>query len=122
MAEPKPAISWAHQGDVTVIRLTASEVKRSRYAAQACRELGILAVTIGGKMLLALHNVEFFSSAGLVILVTFRRAVEMVGGELRVCGMTPEVAQVLSALDLDESLQACESVADAIRMFHSDSA
>ncbi len=78
-----------------VLTLTTPQV-RSDEVADSLRDEFVAALDSSGlkKVVLDYRRVVFVSSAGLRPLIRVRRKVQELGGQLRICGLTPHVAEV----------------------------
>jgi len=70
-----------------------------------------------GRLLLDLGNVRFLSSNALGILVNFKKKLDAVGGDLRLCCLDPDLLELLLITKLDRLFQIFESQQEALRGF-----
>lgn len=71
----------------------------------------------GAHLLLDLGNVEFLSSAVLEMLSSFYRLLNAAGGQLRLCGLTPEITDVFRTTKLDRLFPIHADVDEALPLF-----
>ena len=69
------------------------------------------------RLLLDLSNVRFLSSNALGILVSLKKKVEAAGGRLRLCGLEPDLLELLRITYLDHIFETYESREDALNEF-----
>lgn len=71
----------------------------------------------GSHVLLDLGNVEFLSSAVLEMFSSFYRLLNATGGQLRLCGLKPSIADVFRTTNLDRLFLIHADVAEALGQF-----
>ena len=78
-----------------VLRIIAQQLRGDELAESLRSELVDAVTRAGlGKVVLDFQNVEFISSAGLRPLIALRRKLQDTGGQLRLAGLAPYVAEV----------------------------
>jgi len=70
-----------------------------------------------GRLLLDLGNVRFLSSNALGILVNFKKKLDAVGGNLRLCCLAPDLLELLLITKLDRLFEVFDSQQEALRGF-----
>ena len=70
-----------------------------------------------GRVLVSLVPLEFVSSAGLQVILRVAKQVRGYGGQLKVCGATGVVKEVMEISGFDSLLDLCEDEAQAVRSF-----
>lgn len=71
----------------------------------------------GAHLLVDLGNVEFLSSAVLEMFSSFYRLLNATGGQLRLCGLKPSIADVFRTTNLDRLFPVHADVAEALAQF-----
>ena len=71
----------------------------------------------GVHLLLDLGSVEFLSSAMLDTLCRFYRRIHAAGGQLRLCGMKPSIAEVFRTTNLDRLFPIHADVGEGLANF-----
>jgi anti-anti-sigma factor len=101
-------------GRVTVVTLRYGQVL-SGWAVEALgQQLGGLVAGLGGRhLVLNFGNVERLSSAVLAHVVALDREVRRAGGRLALCGLRPELADLLRITGLDRYLELYPSEGEA---------
>jgi anti-sigma B factor antagonist len=66
-------------------------------------------------VVLDLHGVEYVSSSGLRILLMLSRALKRDGGRLKLCGLSPFVAEVFEVSNFHTVFEVYPTTADAFR-------
>ena len=69
------------------------------------------------RLLLDLSNVRFLSSNALGILVSLKKKVDAAGGRLRLCGLEPDLLELLRITSPDRIFETYESREDALKGF-----
>jgi anti-sigma B factor antagonist len=69
------------------------------------------------RLLLDLSNVRFLSSNALGILVSLKKKVDAAGGRLRLCGLEPDLLELLRITNLDRIFEMYESREEALKDF-----
>jgi anti-sigma B factor antagonist len=69
------------------------------------------------RLLLNLSNVRFLSGNALGILVSLKEKVDAAGGRLRLCGLEPDLLELLRITNLDRIFETYESWEDALKGF-----
>lgn len=62
-------------------------------------------------------QLTYISSAGLGVFMSFIEDIRAAGGDLKICNLTPKVAQVFEILGFDSIFDMTPTVADAERSF-----
>lgn len=69
------------------------------------------------RLLLNFEAVEFLSSAALGKLITLNKKVRAVKGEMRLCCIHPDIAEVFRITKLDKLFDICETEEQALAKF-----
>ncbi len=105
-------------GDVTVVRFTIYKVLDETTAHLVGRELFELVEEDGHRqMLLNLAAVEFLTSTALGKLVTLHKKLRSRGGELKICGVPPQIRVVFEITKLDTIFDILEDEAAGLASF-----
>jgi anti-sigma B factor antagonist len=70
-----------------------------------------------GRLLLDLSNVRFLSSNALGFLVSLKEKVDAAGGRLRLCGLGPDLLELLRITSPDRIFETYASREDALKGF-----
>jgi anti-sigma B factor antagonist len=68
-------------------------------------------------VLLDLHRVAFIDSSGLGALLACQRVIEGAGGQLKLCGLRPEVRAALELVRMDRLIDVYASREEALAAF-----
>ena len=71
----------------------------------------------GNRVVLDMSELQFVDSSGLGALLSLLRRLSSEGGDLRLAGVTPSVAALLSLVRLDQIIGIHESSEEAVRSF-----
>jgi anti-sigma B factor antagonist len=85
-------VNAAQIGDVLVVELPPRLDAAGVAAAEA--RLTEAVTTHGGKVLVDMSQVTFVASLALRMLLTSLKAVQPLGGDLRLAGMQPQIAEI----------------------------
>ena len=98
----RPCLQVEDIGQVTAVRFTEPEIMDAQQAESIAEQLfGLVDERRRKKLLLNLHNVEYLSSTALGKLVALRKKLQTAGGRLVLCGLDPQVYEVLAITSLD---------------------
>lgn len=100
---------------VTVVTPVASHIDAGN-AAEFRKRMETV-TTSSQFVVLALDKVEFLDSSGLGGLLSVLRSLSSKGGDLRLCGVSPQVEALLRLVRLDQIIQVFESHEEAVRSF-----
>jgi anti-sigma B factor antagonist len=67
-------------------------------------------------------NLTYISSAGLGVFMSFIEDIRAAGGDLKICGLQPKVAQVFEVLGFESIFEIVPTAADAAKKFESSTA
>jgi len=104
--------------DVTVVQFTERKILDELSIKETGEELFEL-VDVHGKrrLLLNFQHVEFLSSAALGKLITLNKKIRATKGELRLCCIHPDIAEVFRITKLDKLFDLCETEEEALAKF-----
>lgn len=71
------------------------------------------------RVVLDMSEVEYISSGGLRVVIMLTKALEKVGGELKLCGLTPFVSEVFKITNLSKRYEICANREQALAAFAS---
>lgn len=120
MSDDARAVSWNRIGNVTMVRFLVDRLTDLALAKQITDELKALSDRIGGKMILSLQNVEFMSSVGVSILVTFNQQLREANGRLKICDVQPLVGEIFRSIELEKAIELCHTKEQALIEFNSE--
>jgi anti-sigma B factor antagonist len=111
-------ISLEHRrvGAVTVVTCIGRIVEGPESAA--LQKLLDDLLPFGPHLILHLGGVDFIDSSGLGLLARYTARTRSVHGGLKLCALTPRIAQGLKVTHLDRVFEVYELEADAIAAFH----
>lgn len=109
------SIGYRISGDVTV--LSPDGFVDTSTAAEL--EDGIKTQLDTGKVKLVvdLSGVEFVSSAGWGIFVSYLKRARVKSGDIKLCGMTDKVDKVFKLMEFDSLIDAYKSADEAVKSF-----
>ena len=111
-------IEATRHGAVDVVTVLETRLIDDPHLDDLRAEIGkIVGDRRGAKLLLDLGSVEFLSSATLEMLSTFYRALHASGGQLRLCRVTPPIAEVFRTTKLDRLFPIHADVEEAMAHF-----
>lgn len=106
------------KGDITVVRICDSRVSDFLKVEELGAELyRLLEEKKCLKLVLDLSGVEYLSSSALGKLVSLNGRLKTRGGQLRLCGLQPLVADVFNTCRLDRLLDIKRDTAEALGSF-----
>lgn len=105
-------------GDITIVRFRDPRITEDRGIEQMARELFYLVETEGRKkLLLDFGSVDILSSAALGKLITLDKKARARGGELKLVGMGPTLAEIFAVTRLDRLFDIEKDEAGALAAF-----
>jgi anti-anti-sigma factor len=111
-------IESTRHGSVDVVRILERRLLDEPFLDDLRAEIGQV---VGGhrdvNLLLDLGGVEFLSSAMLDAMCRFYRKIHAAGGQLRLCGLKPSIADVFRTTNLDRLFPIHADVAEALAQF-----
>lgn len=111
-------IESTRRGTVDVVRILESRLIDDPQLDELRSEIGqVFGDRPGIHLLLDLGNVEFLSSAMLEMLSGFYRRLNAAGGQVRLCRLTPEIADVFRTTKLDRLFPIHADVDEALPQF-----
>ena len=111
-------IESTRHGTVDVVRILERRLVDGAPLDDLREEIGqVVGDQRGIHLLLDLGNVEFLASAMLDILCQFYRRIHAAGGQLRLCGMKPSIAEVFRTTNLDRLFPIHADVEEALTNF-----
>lgn len=69
------------------------------------------------RVVLDLSGVEYISSGGLRVIIMLTKALERIGGELKLCGLSPFVSEVFKITNLAKRYDICPTREAALSAF-----
>ncbi|MBX6314443.1 MAG: STAS domain-containing protein [Isosphaeraceae bacterium] len=104
--------------NVTVIRLTDTEIRTPSQAEAVGRDLAALIEQIGrGRYLLDLAKTKYMSSTAFAMLFHFAKRVAAAQGQVRICHIDPDVRIGANILRLGDQIPICDDETTAIESF-----
>jgi stage II sporulation protein AA (anti-sigma F factor antagonist) len=101
MAEPTYAhLKCSHQDGVLVLHITEPQLRSGDFhVVDLLRQELLAAVALNGtrKVVIDLAEVELLGSAGFRPFLSMRKKLQEIGGEMILCGLTPNVKDVFLA-------------------------
>jgi len=111
-------IESTRHGTVDVVRILERRLVDEAPLDDLREEIGqVVGAHLGTHLLLDLGNVEFLSSAMLDTLCQFYRRIHAAGGQVRLCGMKPSIAEVFRTTNLDRLFPIHADVEEALTNF-----
>ena len=105
-------------GDVTVVRFVDRKILDTANIQELADELFALVETDDRKkLLLSFSRVEFLSSAALNKLILLDRSVKKQRGQLKLCGLRPEIQEVFEITSLNRMFEIYDEESDALPTF-----
>jgi anti-anti-sigma factor len=96
-------INVTERGGATVVQFRDSKILEDRTIQQLGSELiDLIQGRNAPKMVLDFTGVKYLSSAALGKLITLRRKVDQLGGQLKLCEIDPETMDVFKIAKLDD--------------------
>lgn len=109
--------------DVTVVRLRESSILDTHLIQQISDELvELVEVKNRKKLLLDFSEVKFLSSSALGVLVTLRKKVEAIKGELVLASMQKDLRKIFKITNLDRLFKFKDDEDSALEVFGMTSA
>jgi len=105
--------------DVTVLRLAATDFVQEQEARALGSQLGdwLTKEGLGARVVLSLAKVTYLNSSALGSLLVFEVKLKRRGGELKLCGLSPQVAEVFRITKLDRLFEVYRTEAEALLAF-----
>ncbi len=117
MPHPFKVHRTAAEGDVSVLHLEgfldAHTAPVFEQAIQAELDANRSRLVVDGEKL------TYISSAGLGVFMGFIEQIRELGGDLKICGLSPKVRQIFEILGFQAIYDMVETVPDAIQRFAS---
>ena len=111
-------IAVSEKDAVTIVHFRDSKILEDRTIQELGTELNALVqVKNSPRLVLDFTGVTYLSSAALGKLITLRRRVDHVGGQLRLCEIAPETMDVFQIAKLDDYFEICRDQRTAIESF-----
>lgn len=116
--EKKRRILVEPHGSVDVVQFTEKKILDELSIKEIGEELFELVDTQKkSRLLLNFDAVEFLSSAALGKLITLNKKVRAIRGELRLCCIHPDIAEVFRITKLDKLFDLCKTQQEALSKF-----
>ncbi|MEI8316708.1 MAG: STAS domain-containing protein [Planctomycetia bacterium] len=111
-------IESTRHGTVDVVRILERRLVDGAPLDDLREEIGqVVGAPRGIHLLLDLSNVEFLASAMLDTLCQLYRRIHAAGGQLRLCGMRPSIAEVFRTTNLERLFPIHADVDEAMANF-----
>ena len=111
-------IEATRHGTVDVVRILEPRLIDDPHLDELRAEIGeVVGARQGINLLLDLGRVEFLSSAMLEMLSGFYRLLGTAGGQLRLCRLTPAIAEVFRTTKLDRLFPIHADIDEALARF-----
>ena len=111
-------IESSRHGTVDVVRILERRLVDGAPLDDLRAEIGqVVGAHRGIHLLLDLGDVEFLASAMLDTLCQLYRRIHAAGGQLRLCGMKPSIAEVFRTTNLDRLFPIHADVDEAVANF-----
>ena len=111
-------IESTRHGTVDVVRILERRLVDEAPLDDLREEIGqVVGAHRGTHLLLDLGDVEFLSSAMLDTLCQFYRRIHAAGGQVRLCGMKPSIAEVFRTTNLERLFPIHADVDEAMANF-----
>jgi anti-sigma B factor antagonist len=118
MQQDHPRLKIANQGDVTVVELADRKILDELNISHIGERLqGLVAKAASPKFVLDFSNVAHMSSSALGMLITLHKRVREKKGQLRLCGIQPQIYEVFVITRLNEIFDISKTVDDAVKTF-----
>jgi anti-sigma B factor antagonist len=103
---------------VTVVNFTDASLTSDEVIQQLEEQLEALFDQFGGtRLVLNFDDVRYMSSAVLAVLLKGARRVGAMGGQLKLCGLSPALKEAFRASGLDRVFEIHESESSALDSF-----
>ena len=111
-------IESTRHGTVDVVRILERRLLDEPFLDDLRAEIGpVVGSHRDVNLLLDLGGVEFLSSAMLDAMCRFYRKIHAAGGQLRLCGLKPSIAEVFRTTNLDRLFPIHADVEEALAQF-----
>jgi anti-sigma B factor antagonist len=116
MAEEKQSMRITEQGGATVVVLEDQKILDEINIQSIGQRLGqIVAEASVPRLVIDFRNVTNMSSSALGMLITLHKRIREANGQLRLCNIQPNIAEVFQITRLNEIFQICENQEEAIQ-------
>jgi len=102
--------------DVLIIELPARLDAAGVQAVE--QDLATVAQNHGGKVLVDMTEVNFVASLALRMLLSTLRTVQPLGGDLRLCGLQPQIAEIFRKSRFDTLFKIYPNRETALAAYH----
>ncbi len=104
--------------DVTAVRFQESSILDTRLIQQISEELNhLVEAQHKQKLLLDFTDVKFLSSSALGLLITLKKKMDAIKGELVICGMNKELRKIFRITSLDKLFKFADDEENALGIF-----
>ena len=118
LMEKKRRLLVEPYGDVSVVQFMEKKILDELSIKEIGDELFELVDTHHKtRLLLNFEQVEYLSSAALGKLITLNKKVRAANGELRLCKIHPDIAEVFRITKLDKLFDICQTEEEALAKF-----
>ncbi len=116
--EKKRRLLVEPRGDVSVVQFMEKKILDELSIKEIGDELfELVDVHKKTRLLLNFEQVEYLSSAALGKLITLNKKVRAAKGELRLCKIHPDIAEVFRITKLDKLFDICDTEEEALAKF-----
>jgi len=120
MEGTKKRITTEARGDVTIVNFTDRKILDDNNIQEIGEELfDLVDKHYKIKLLLDFDNVEYLSSAALGKLITLNKKVAEEDGDLKLCGIRPQIYEVFKITKLNKLFDIYEDQDRALKRFNS---
>jgi len=120
MEGTKKRITTETSGDVTIVNFTDRKILDDNNIQEIGEELfDLVDKHYKIKLLLDFDNVEYLSSAALGKLITLNKKVAEEDGDLKLCGIRPQIYEVFKITKLNKLFDIYEEQDRALKRFKS---
>lgn len=115
MREESPRLNISDVDGVTLVELTDRKILDEVNISQIGEQLNVLVADADApKLVLDFSRVSHMSSSALGMLITLQKRVREKNGQLRLCGIQPNIREVFVITRLNEIFEICDTREDAL--------
>jgi anti-anti-sigma factor len=108
---------WEHVGAVALVEILPGEIRQPAEAVELGNQLRYLLAGGERKILLDCNRVSYMASTGFAVLLSFAKAAQEEGGEVRIAALHPDVRIGAGIIRLGEIIPIHDDRASAITAF-----
>jgi anti-sigma B factor antagonist len=118
MQQDHPRLKIETHGDVTVVELADRKILDEANISRIGERLqGLVAKAENTKFVLDFSSVGHMSSSALGMLITLHKRIREKKGQLRLCGIQPQIYEVFVITRLNEIFDISKTLDDAVKTF-----